>query len=241
MCPCWGEWKFTLKVFRHFWGYGYHKGRRYGTFSCDASPIIFMFLASSRLFVECEVLHLVRLWTRVSQRKNGLVEKSSWPLGLYCEVHESIFSATFIFFIDFLFSAGYKGEFKKRTREMFDGCAIFYRFPMELLAYQPIEYFLGVNTVLDRDNIGTSTVYLDSLSKLLTLIIMVLVLKWVHCFVVLIHLSSSLASSPFVAPVGLHWIPLSWNFFCVISEFSSLSYVFSKFRDSLHFWDWAFI
>uniref|UniRef100_A0A915AED2 Endonuclease/exonuclease/phosphatase domain-containing protein n=1 Tax=Parascaris univalens TaxID=6257 RepID=A0A915AED2_PARUN len=77
------------------------------------------------------------------------------------EVQEDHFHS---FYLPVLARAGYRGEFKKRTREMFDGCAIFYRFPLQLLSYQPIEYFVGVNTVLDRDNIGQLVRFKEALS-----------------------------------------------------------------------------
>ncbi|VDM42247.1 unnamed protein product [Toxocara canis] len=67
------------------------------------------------------------------------------------EVQEEHF---YNFCVPVLAKAGYKGQFKKRTRDMVDGCAIFYKPPMTLVSYQPIEYFVGEDTVLNRDNIG---------------------------------------------------------------------------------------
>ncbi|VDK53661.1 unnamed protein product [Anisakis simplex] len=63
-------------------------------------------------------------------------------------------SHLYSFYVPVFSKLGYSGLYKKRTRDMVDGCAIFYKSNMKLLSNQPIEYFFGADTVLDRDNVA---------------------------------------------------------------------------------------
>jgi len=59
------------------------------------------------------------------------------------------------FFLPSLEQFGYKGHFKKRTRQMQDGCATFYKTSVfECESVTPVEYFRPNVAVLDRDNVG---------------------------------------------------------------------------------------
>ncbi|VDO50978.1 unnamed protein product [Onchocerca flexuosa] len=58
------------------------------------------------------------------------------------------------FFKPYFEAAGYFGKYKKRTRRLVDGCAIFYKSHFRLLHYRCIEYFVNNDSVLDRDNVG---------------------------------------------------------------------------------------
>ncbi|MCP9257075.1 hypothetical protein DINM_000314 [Dirofilaria immitis] len=49
---------------------------------------------------------------------------------------------------------GFFGKYKKRTNNLLDGCAIFYKSHLQLLHYRYIEYFLNIDSVLNRDNVG---------------------------------------------------------------------------------------
>ncbi|KHN80150.1 Protein angel -like protein 1 [Toxocara canis] len=53
-----------------------------------------------------------------------------------------------------LTAAGYTGVYKRRTGAMIDGCAIFYRSNLELVAYRPLDYRFHEYTHLNKDNIG---------------------------------------------------------------------------------------
>uniref|UniRef100_A0A158R4G1 Endo/exonuclease/phosphatase domain-containing protein n=1 Tax=Syphacia muris TaxID=451379 RepID=A0A158R4G1_9BILA len=58
------------------------------------------------------------------------------------------------FYQPFFEAMGYKGVYKKKTGDLVDGCAIFYRNRFQLLSNTSIEYFVGKRTILDRDNVG---------------------------------------------------------------------------------------
>lgn len=59
------------------------------------------------------------------------------------------------FYEPVLKSIGYKGLYKKRTGQMVDGCAIFFRSHLQLMSCRDIEYFFGRNhNHLNKDNVG---------------------------------------------------------------------------------------
>ncbi|KAM3716435.1 Protein angel [Dirofilaria immitis] len=58
------------------------------------------------------------------------------------------------FFRPYFEAAGFFGKYKKRTNNLLDGCAIFYKSHLQLLHYRYIEYFLNIDSVLNRDNVG---------------------------------------------------------------------------------------
>uniref|UniRef100_A0A915PRV7 Endonuclease/exonuclease/phosphatase domain-containing protein n=1 Tax=Setaria digitata TaxID=48799 RepID=A0A915PRV7_9BILA len=58
------------------------------------------------------------------------------------------------FFKPYFEAAGFLGKYKKRTHGLTDGCAIFYKTHFQLLHYRHIEYYLNVDSVLNRDNVG---------------------------------------------------------------------------------------
>ncbi|VDM98431.1 unnamed protein product [Thelazia callipaeda] len=102
--------------------------------------------------------HLIK-----SKRANELMWENRWELlkrefsmidaDIFC-LQEVQFDHYDQFFEPFFKTEGYLGKYKKRTREMVDGCAVFYKNYIQLLHYHYIEYYFGVNSVLDRDNVG---------------------------------------------------------------------------------------